>query len=135
MDSRFVRRWHEANDRRSHGEPFPRVLASMSSKHLIEALAGAAAEDPVAANAIATAALNRIHRARWLGAFTAVALVGLISGILLIVADFLLTGTFGIQEQQPMGLDVAAVGMAALVLAFTSTLAAWIQWRRYSRHG
>lgn len=114
VDTRFVRTWRRADDRRRHGERFDRVLSSMSSAELVEALAGAGKEDPVAANAIATTILNRLRRGRLFGAFLGVGLVLLVGGLVLVAVDLAMTGTFGLLETSPMGLDVAAVGAASL---------------------
>gem|GEM_PF-5912178 len=130
MDTRFVRTWRRADSRRRGGERFDRVLASMPSAHLVEALAGAGKEDPVAANAIATEILNRMRRARLFGAFLGVTLVTLACGLLLVGVDFAMTRTIGLLETSPLGLDVAAVGVASLVLALLSLVAALVAWRR-----
>lgn len=116
--------------RRRDGERFDRVIASTPSAELVEALAAAAKEDAVAANVIATALLNRIHQARLFGALLGIAIVALLSGLLLVGIDVATTGTVGLLETQPAGLDVATVGLAGLGLGLAALVAAFVAWLR-----
>lgn len=132
VDTRFARSWRQADERRRQGESFDRVIDSMSSAELIEAVAGAASEDAVAAHTMATAVLDRVHRSRLFGALLGIGLVSLVAGILVVAIDLALTGTLGVLETRPAGLDLAAVGVAGIVVSLLVLLAAF-RMRRQAR--
>lgn len=134
MDSRFKTVWDEFERRRDRGEPFDAILDRATVAELVAALAGAAKVDAVAANAIATALLNRERRAPFLGAF----LVSFTTVVMIYVLDFAFTGTL-------LFLDSGL--RAYLLVAFSGavglfSLCSWMLWRgrwgalrgRLSRH-
>jgi hypothetical protein len=112
VDSRFVRRWNALRKLKEEGEePFDAVLARMPSADLVEALAGAACGDGALANAVATEVLNRVRRARFLGAGVAAVVIALA----IFPVDAVLTGTWG-----TFGAGLALVS----ILALASSIAA-----------
>lgn len=126
MDIRFQHAWEELAARREAGERMPDLLLKARTRDLIGALAGSAAQDPVAANAIATELLNRQLRAPFLGAF----LVGVGLIVATFVVDEILTDAplFALSESSTRGYVVTAI--AAVVACFS--LVMLLAWRRRS---
>lgn len=133
MDVRFRRTWQRANERRRSGEGLDHVMRTMSSEELVEALAGAGGEDAVAANAIATAILNRMHQARFFGAALGIALVSFVGGLFFLAWDVLVSGALGTIEHAPFELDLVALGLTSLGTALVAVVGALLLWRRSSR--
>lgn len=127
MDSRFVAVWHEMRAKRNK-EPFDRTLAHAEPDTLVQALAGAGTEDPVAANAIATELLNRLRRARYFGAFLATAGIA----IVLLVFDILVNGMFGLVEKDAVNVDLSLVALFIGLVALLALVAASRMWRKFS---
>ena len=127
MDSRFERVWHDMRDQGA-SEAFDRTLGSSSPERLVQALAGAGPEDARAANAIATELLNRIWRARFVGAFVATGVVALA----LLLADVLLTGTFGVVERDPATVDLSFLALLVGVIALGALVGVARSWRRFA---
>lgn len=122
MDRRYEKAWRELNDRRSRGEPFDQVIQTASDRQLIASLAATGPDrEPVAANAIATELLNRLHRKPYLGAFV----VSSTTFVLLYVLDYVYTGTFLLLDDGARANLLAAFSfLTALV-----SLATWQMWR------
>ena len=123
MDSRFKHAWRDIDARRRAGEPLAVLLRKAPTRDVIAALAGAAADDPVAANAIATELLNRQARAPFLGVF----LVCTGFTLATFVVDTILTGNplLVLAESSARGYIMA--GLSALVAAFA--LLMYVSWR------
>lgn len=126
-----MRAWQRIDERRRTGEPLDVVLRELSLQELTEALAGSAKDDAVAANAIAVVILNRVRRAQALGASLGIFLVTFLGGLGLLAADLATTGTLGFLEQQPHGLDVAAVALLAIATSAVALVVALVAWRRF----
>lgn len=118
MDTRFTRTWHEMDALRDRGEPFDRVLRQATNRELVEGLAGAGTEDAVAANAIATHLLNRLRRARYVGALV----VAVVMVLALVLVDAFFTGTWGVLEGGP---HILTLGLLAIAIALVALVRLW----------
>lgn len=126
MDRRFEAAWQKMADRRDRGERFDRVIDSAPDDQLVAALAAVGPDrEPVAANAIGTALLNRLHRKPFLGAFV----VSLTTFVLIYVLDYAYTGTFLLLDA---GMRANLLAAFSFVTAIVS-LASWQMWRGHGR--
>ena len=122
MDRRFVRAWSQVAERRDRGERLDLIISDLSDEQLVAALATVGTDrEPVAANAIATAMLNRLHRKPFLGAFV----VSLTTFVLIYVLDFAYTGTFLLLDGGARAHLLAAFSFVTALVSFAS----WQMWR------
>lgn len=121
MDRRFERVWRRMEEEKRAGVPFPEVIGKARNEELVAALAAASPRDAVAANALATELLNRLHRGPFLGAFV----VSLTTVLLVYALDYVYTGTFLFLDIGPRAnlLTALTVGMAGV------SLASYLMWR------
>lgn len=125
MDRRFERAWSHVAERRDRGERLDQIISGLSDEQLVAALATVGSNrEPVAANAIATAMLNRLHRKPFLGAFV----VSWTTLVLIYMLDFVYTGTF-------LLLDGGLRANLLAAFSFVTALVSFVSWQMWRGHG
>lgn len=118
-DARFTRQWDALNERARPPASLAAAIRHAPSRSLVAALA--AVDEPVAANVIATELLNRLERARFLGA--AVASAAALATFA--VTEWAVTGTLVLEEATTRG-HVLVGFLASVTVASAFCYALWL---------